>query len=425
MATLPESVLFVEPSVETLPVTAVNATFASGGGIVIDNGGDAIQERGVCWGIEEYPVYEGFHAEADSEGNEFSCQMNDLMPNTTYYVRAYAKNRVGVGYGEQVSFTTFALDCSNLVLNELNGYDKFIELFNPNPYPISMYGVSLKKDSDEVIWTGSANVAIEANSYLVLYSSIISDHYGILEDLFFQGNLTNKNNVRIQFIDPSGNILDDFNLVDIYQNTPSSINTSSSYSRNLDGNWYYASASPGFTNVEGSAIVYGMEGGPEPPSSWVTYYDYQNLVLNELNGGTKFIELYNKGNRDLPLESLYLMKDDNEEPVWIGKADVVIPAHDYLTLYSNDVMEEHPELTESFFFWCGISSKKTIRFALDMPDEVERDVFTRGTTGHWGEAVSNVAPLSYARTPDGGEWRLANPTPGTANPSYGDPIPQE
>ena len=34
-----------------------------------------------------------------------------------------------------------------------------------------------------------------------------------------------------------------------------------------------------------------------------------------------------------------------------------------------------------------------------------------------------MAPQSYARTPNGGDWKLANPTPGEANPSTGEDIP--
>ena len=152
--------------------------------------------------------------------------------------------------------------------------------------------------------------------------------------------------------------------------------------------------------------------------------DHSNIILNELNGDTKFIEIYNKGDMDLSLEGMYLMKDDYATgAIWTADATIIAPAHSYVVLYSFDVQADHPELGDNMFFNSGLSSKKTIRIALFRPDGTERDVFMRGTTGEWGMTVSNVAPQSYARTPDGGDWKLADPTPGTANPATGEDIP--
>lgn len=154
--------------------------------------------------------------------------------------------------------------------------------------------------------------------------------------------------------------------------------------------------------------------------------DFSNIVLNELNGDTKFIEIYNKGDLDLSMEGMYIMKDDYiAGTTWTADASVVIPAHGYVLLYSLDVLVDHPEQPENLFFNSGLSAKKTIRMTLFMPDGSVRDEFTRGTTGEWGQTISNVAPQSYVRIPDGGGWKLANPTPGTANPTTGEDIPQE
>ena len=208
-------------------------------------------------------------------------------------------------------------------------------------------------------------------------------------------------------------------MVEIEQNDPAYIPAPASYSRNADGSWYYADATPGAVNVDGEVQVMGLEGGPEGPN-------YNNLVLNELNGDTKFIEFYNKGNLDLSMEGMFITKDGNEEDIkWTGDATHVVPAHGYLVLYSIDTQADHPELGDNMFFNSGLSAKKTIRIALYMADGSERDIFTRGSTGEWGQTISNVAPQSYARTPDGGDWKLADPTPGEANPAEGDEIPQD
>lgn len=155
-----------------------------------------------------------------------------------------------------------------------------------------------------------------------------------------------------------------------------------------------------------------------------TLCDYTNIILNELNGETKFIEIYNKGTSDVPLNGMYIMKDDYVAgSIWTADVTIVAPAGGYVLLYSEDVAVDHPEHPENLIFHSGLSSKKSIRVTLFTPNGPVRDEFTRGTTGEWGQTISNEAPQSYARTPNGGDWKLANPTPGEANPSTGEDIP--
>ena len=319
-----------------------------------------------------------------------------------------------------------AIDYSVLRLNELNGNDKFIEIYNTGAEAINLNGVYIEKDGTQN-WVADNTVKIDAGGYLLLYSEDVQASMPEYpESLIFHSGLSAKKNVRIQLFTPAGVSIDDFNLVDIDQNDPAYIPAPASYSRNADGNWYYADATPGAVNVDGEVTLLGLEGGvtPEPPTP--DEPDYTNIVLNELNGDTKFIEIYNMGDLELSLEGMYITKDGNEEDIkWTGDATHIVPAHGYLVLYSIDTQADHPELGDNMFFNSGLSAKKTVRIALYMADGTERDVFTRGSTGEWGQTISNVAPQSYARTPDGGDWKLADPTPGEANPATGDDIPQE
>lgn len=344
----------------------------------------------------------------------------------SFYVQAMNGEVTAVSPTMEYEVGAVAIDYSKLRLNELNGNDKFIEIYNAGAEAINLNGVYIEKD-DVQNWIGDNTVKIDAGAYLVLYSEdVVADHPEIPESLIFHSGLSAKKNVRIQLFTPAGVSIDDFNLTNIDANDPAYIPAPASYSRNADGKWYYADATPGAVNVDGTVALLGLEGGdtPEPPTPEEP--DYTNLVLNELNGDTKFIEFYNKGNLDLSMEGMYITKDGNEEDIkWTGDATHVVPAHGYLVLYSIDTQIDHPELGDNMFFNSGLSAKKTVRIALYMADGTERDVFTRGTTGEWGQTISNVAPQSYARTPDGGDWKLADPTPGEANPATGEDIPQE
>ena len=351
----------------------------------------------------------------------------------TFYIEATGSMVATSGTMEYV-IGAVAVDYSVIRLNELNGNDKFIELYNAGPEVINLNGVYIVKDGENQNWTGTANVNIEAGGYLVLYSEDVVDPNDpqVAEDYIFHSGLSAKKNVRIQLFTPAGETIDDFNLTNIDLNGEAygSVEAPASYSLNSDGQWYYSDATPGEANIDGENPVLGLEGGvtpPEPPTP--DEPDYTNLVLNELNGDTKFIEFYNNGDQDLSMEGMWFTKDAVEDDIkWTGDATHVVPAHGYLVIYSIDTQADHPELDENMFFNSGLSAKKSVRIALYMPDGTERDVFTRESSaspGEWGATMSNVAPQSYARIPDAGEWMLADPTPGEANPDLGEPIPQE
>ena len=364
-----------------------------------------------------------------AEGNLF----NAIIPaqpdgtNVSFYVQAMNGEVTAASPVMEYVVGAVAIDYSVLRLNELNGNDKFIEIYNAGADAINLNGVYIEKDGAQN-WIGDNTVKIDAGAYLVLYSEdVVADHPDVPESLIFHSGLSAKKNVRIQLFTPAGASIDDFNLTAIELNGEAygyaSNQAPASYSRNADGNWYYADATPGAVNVDGANIVLGLEGGDVPPTP--EQPDYTNIVLNELNGNDKFIEIYNKGNLDLSLEGMTIMKDDYVAgATWTADATVVVPAHGYVLLYSADVAIDHPEQPENLFFNSGLSAKKTVRITLFMPDGSVRDEFTRGTTGEWGQTISSVDG-SYARTPDGGDWKLAEATPGAANPAEGDDIPQE
>lgn len=97
------------PTVTTGSVTNITQTTAEGHGNVTADGGASVTERGVCWSTSHNPTTNGSHAAASSGGTgNFSVNMTNLNPGTTYYVRSYAKNSVGTAYGEEVTFSTTA-----------------------------------------------------------------------------------------------------------------------------------------------------------------------------------------------------------------------------------------------------------------------------------------------------------------------------
>ena len=94
------------PTVTTAEVEDITETTAVSGGEVTYDGGGEVTARGICWSTKQNPTIED-NKTTDGKGvGSFTSQIPDLVPNTQYYVRAYATNEKGTAYGEEVSFTT-------------------------------------------------------------------------------------------------------------------------------------------------------------------------------------------------------------------------------------------------------------------------------------------------------------------------------
>jgi uncharacterized protein (TIGR02145 family) len=94
------------PAVTTSPIKEITITGATGGGNVTSSGGVKITARGICFGTGANPGVEGSKTSDGTGAGEFTSSLNGLLPNTTYFVRAYATNALGTGYGAQLSFKT-------------------------------------------------------------------------------------------------------------------------------------------------------------------------------------------------------------------------------------------------------------------------------------------------------------------------------
>lgn len=96
------------PSVTTAEVTNITKTSAKSGGNVTSDGGATVTERGICWSLNHNPTIADSHHTNGSGTGTYTISMTGLTKATTYYVRAYAKNSVGISYGNELEFTTLA-----------------------------------------------------------------------------------------------------------------------------------------------------------------------------------------------------------------------------------------------------------------------------------------------------------------------------
>ena len=96
------------PSVSTIQMSNIQNDQANCLGSITDDGSLEVIGRGVCWNTTGMPtIADGHTPESGSFGlGNFTAQLTGLAPNTTYYVRSYATNTLGTGYGNEIVFTT-------------------------------------------------------------------------------------------------------------------------------------------------------------------------------------------------------------------------------------------------------------------------------------------------------------------------------
>ena len=108
------------PTVSTSAVGGITAITVTCGGEVASDGGAEVTARGVCWSTSPNPTLADSHTSNGTGTGLFTSSITGLSPSTTYYVRAYATNSHGTGYGSQQSFTTNNLSLPSVIIDSVS-----------------------------------------------------------------------------------------------------------------------------------------------------------------------------------------------------------------------------------------------------------------------------------------------------------------
>jgi hypothetical protein len=157
----------------------------------------------------------------------------------------------------------------------------------------------------------------------------------------------------------------------------------------------------------------------------------EGLVMNELDGQNKFIELYNTTDKEISLEGVALVKYDSSKEggkstTWEGAAGMKIAANGYVVLESSDLADPEEKGDPNYqyeskdhVFKGGLSPKKNVMIELYDAKGKLLDTFVRGTEGAGWNQVKGYAEneeCSFSRVPNGtGEFAYAAPTKGAEN----------
>ena len=213
---LDDTVTATLPTVTTDTVSDITTTTATSGGNVTADGGATVTARGVCWNATGTPTVSDNHTTDGTGTGVFTSTLTGLMPNTTYYVRAYATNSEGTAYGNEVTFTTECPPVSVILGDSIicNVGELLFAYVMPAVDPNAQLSYTWYKDN-MVVASGSTDhfLASETGSYWVVVSdngctSESSDVYVIL-----------PNAPQLQLIASGNNICEDGSTVITAQTT--------------------------------------------------------------------------------------------------------------------------------------------------------------------------------------------------------------
>jgi uncharacterized protein (TIGR02145 family) len=95
------------PVLNTKPVSGLTSNSLISGGNITFEGKSKVLSRGVCWSVNNPPLVSDKKTQ-DGEGiGEFISEISGLNSHTPYYIRAYASNKLGTGYGKVIYVKPF------------------------------------------------------------------------------------------------------------------------------------------------------------------------------------------------------------------------------------------------------------------------------------------------------------------------------
>jgi hypothetical protein len=184
------------PVISTTVISEITGTTAISGGNITDEGSSPVISRGVCWSTSVKPTLDLVTKTNDGSGTgTYSSNLTGLNRGTTYYLRAYATNSEGTGYGNELDFKTsgniylYQIEMTKdlrlsrvkefmdneLISDKVYMYsDKEVKIYETNSNTTTTYILNssgLADSSFSSSYTGTTYYNYDDNGYLISYGA--------------------------------------------------------------------------------------------------------------------------------------------------------------------------------------------------------------------------------------------------------------
>ncbi|TLX72989.1 hypothetical protein E9993_16100 [Labilibacter sediminis] len=161
------------PELTTKPIEVVDGVTVVSGGDITDHGGTDIFHKGVCYSFENTPTIKNSITE-DGVGNDDFSTTLILEPENTYYIRAYAINAAGIGYGNIISVRLDPLPFTHAIIvdfGDITGFEAFMRGRVESNQTITLCGACWATSPDPTI----SDSKTEAGSGTGIFETTITE----------------------------------------------------------------------------------------------------------------------------------------------------------------------------------------------------------------------------------------------------------
>ena len=172
------------PLVQTGGANFITTSSATIQGEIVEQGMSSVTKYGLCWSTNTNPNINDNPIEQSGGGNitDFSENITNLSPNTTYYYKAYAENNQGLAYGPEKSFATTNGEPSVLTGSFSNLTTTTVtlegEITGEGDAAITEYGHCWSTSSDPNINNSSISIGNNGSAGTIINSELTSLNIG-------------------------------------------------------------------------------------------------------------------------------------------------------------------------------------------------------------------------------------------------------
>lgn len=109
-----------------LPIVVIDSISSITGKPIVyahisDKNNGIISKVGICYSLNSNPSLKDFLVKSVDLNGKFSCELTKVIPNTTYYVKAFATHELGTGYSKEFVYNTtvFVPDLSEISVSNI------------------------------------------------------------------------------------------------------------------------------------------------------------------------------------------------------------------------------------------------------------------------------------------------------------------
>lgn len=312
-----------------------------------------------------------------------------------------------VGQGGKVYINEFMASNSGFLPDDTGECSDWIELYNPNDYPVSLRGLGLSNEKNSVKWF-FPNVSLDAKGYIIVHASGKGKTDGSFHASFKLPAIEGG----IYLSDSAGSIIDWVEYKDQSKNISMGRTVG-----NPDEWMLFDKPTPGFANDEGGFNAFEKSRYADETPIIITEVLASNKITIADNKGqySDYIEIYNKGDKPINLEG-YGLSDDLFKLLMWKFPDVTIKPGQHLLVFASGKGVVDTDLEEGYIHtnFKVAAYKETIVLSDPM-----------GTILDWVTVSESQSDISYSRILSGedsysDEWEESSrTTPGYPNTQQG------